>query len=209
MRINPMVYGIVVVMVFFGIIYGFQSAGFWTTSGKVSSQGQVIQPSADDVNTIKGWMTMNQIIATYPVSLREIIEVFNLPSDTNLDTALKDLESDTFSLEEFRPWLQERILQIGGTEKIPTIIATVPSNPTSVPVIAFDPTQHVVSDNTLTGKTTFQTVLDWGVSKDVIQTIIGSEITDNGLVIKDYLATLGLEFSTIKPLLQAEIDKVN
>jgi hypothetical protein len=57
MRINPIVYGILVLTVFFGVILGFQAAGIWSISGKVDASGQAIQPSAADVNTIKGWMT--------------------------------------------------------------------------------------------------------------------------------------------------------
>jgi len=54
MRINPFVYGVIVVALFMGIIYGFQGAGVWSTSGKVTGSGERVAPSASDVNSIKG-----------------------------------------------------------------------------------------------------------------------------------------------------------
>jgi hypothetical protein len=49
MKINPFVYGILVVGVFLGVVYGFQAAGIWSISGKIDGEGKAIQPSAADV----------------------------------------------------------------------------------------------------------------------------------------------------------------
>ena len=108
MRINPFVYAILVLSVFLGVIYASQSAGLWSTSGKQDSQGRAVQPNSADVSTIKGWMTLEQISAAYNVSLEEIIQAFNLPADTPASTAVKDLESDTFSVSGLRDWLASR-----------------------------------------------------------------------------------------------------
>ncbi len=40
MRINPIIYGVLVLVVFFGIILGFQAAGIWSISGKVTASGE-------------------------------------------------------------------------------------------------------------------------------------------------------------------------
>lgn len=108
MKINPFVYGVLVLAVFMGVILGFQGAGIWSTSGKTNASGERIQPSAADVNTIKGWMTIGDVSTTFNVPLADIISAFNLPADTSASTALKDLESDTFSIPTLRTWLQER-----------------------------------------------------------------------------------------------------
>lgn len=108
MRIHPLLYGVLVLSVFLGTIIGFQAAGFWSVSGKLSADGKAIQPSVADVNTIKGWMTLEQITTTYNVSLSDILNQFDLPGDTPVSTALKDLESDIFSVTELRAWLLER-----------------------------------------------------------------------------------------------------
>jgi hypothetical protein len=108
MKINPFVYGLIVLLVFLGIIFGFQQAGVWSTSGKVDGAGQQIQPSSGDANTIKGWMTLEQVSTTFSVPVAEILSAFDLPADTLVTTALKDLESDTFDIPALRTWLQER-----------------------------------------------------------------------------------------------------
>ncbi len=69
------------------------------------------------------------------------------------------------------------------------------------------PTEHIAPDRTVTGKTTFQDLLDWGVTQETIETILGSQMPGSGTVIKDYLAQQGLEFSTLKTQFQAEVDK--
>jgi hypothetical protein len=106
MKINPLVYGVLVVGVFLGVIFGFQQAGVWSTSGKVDAAGKTIQPSSADVNTIKGWMTLEQVSTTFGISVSDILSEFNLPSDTPPSTPLKDLESDTFDIVSLRLWLQ-------------------------------------------------------------------------------------------------------
>ena len=109
MRINPIIYGVFVLVVFFGIILGFQAAGIWSTSGKVTASGEQAQPSAADVNTIKGWMTLEQVSTTFNVPLADLLMQFDLPLDTPPETALKDLESDTFDVTALRDWLQSQV----------------------------------------------------------------------------------------------------
>ncbi len=108
MRINPFIYGMFVLMVFLGVVLGFQGFGLWSTSGKVDVSGRTVQPSAADVNTIKGWMTLEQVSTTFKVPVAEILSAFDLPADTPALTALKDLESDTFDIILLRSWLSER-----------------------------------------------------------------------------------------------------
>jgi len=108
MKINPFVYGLIVLLVFLGTIFAFQQAGVWSTSGKVDGAGQQIQPSSGDVNTIKGWMTLEQVSTEFNVPVPDILVAFDLPADTPASMAIKDLESDTFSVSGLRIWLQER-----------------------------------------------------------------------------------------------------
>ena len=107
MKINPFVYGVIVLVVFWGTIYGFQGAGVWSTSGKVTDSGELVEPSAADVNTIKGWMTLEQVSTTFGVPLEEMLSAFDLPADTPANTPLKDLESETFDVTALRTWLTE------------------------------------------------------------------------------------------------------
>jgi hypothetical protein len=212
MRINPILYGVLVLVVFFGVILGFQSAGIWSVSGKVDASGKAILPSAANVETIKGWMTLGQIATVYNVSVEEMIQQFGLPADATAETPLKDLESETFEVTDLRDWLLSR-MQPGqvtppaastpapvATQAAPAVTPAAPAQATPAA------TEHTQPDKTITGKTTFQNLYDWGVSKEAVQKIIG-EAPLPSAVIKDFVTGRGLEFSTIKGLLQVEVDK--
>lgn len=109
MKIKPIVFALMVVVVFFGTILAFQGMGIWSVSGKVTGSGSAVQPSAGDVNTIKGWMTLEQVSTTFNVPVAEILAQFELPADTPPATPIKDLESDLFSVTNLRAWLESRI----------------------------------------------------------------------------------------------------
>jgi hypothetical protein len=214
MRINPFVFGSFVLVVFLGTILGFQSAGIWSISGKVSTSGEAVQPIASDVNSIKGWMTLEQISSAFSVPVPEILAKFELPAGTAPETAIKDLETEVFSVTNLRTWLQSRIEPVTPvittpTEDVPTTNtpAVTATPPTETLETAPAATEHIVTDKTITGKTTFQELLDWGVPEEAIQKIIGADLPALSTVIKDYVAGEGLEFSGIKTALQAEVDK--
>lgn len=211
MKIKPIVYGIIVITAFFGIILGFQAAGVWSTSGKVDPSGKAIQPSVSDPTSIKGWMTLEQIVATYKVPLAEILTQFNLPATTPITTAVKDLESDTFDTSALIAWLQSRTLPIevpsATLEPIITTSATPQVATEIIEAITPAATEHLAPDRTITGKTTFQELLDWGVTTETLQNVLGEPITDYNLIIKDYAVSKGLAFSDLKTLLQTEVDK--
>ncbi len=211
MKVNPTLFGILAVLSFFGTIYGFQSAGFWSTSGKVSASGGAILPDASDVNTIKGWMTLEQISSIYIAPFDEIRDHFKFPAGTTPSTAIKDLESDDFDLTMLREWLLTRSK---------TIQDLSPANTPTTPAIATEafsgePPSTIEATSgsgkqpgIITGKTTFQELLDWGVSEDAIQKILGKELPDPAYAIKDYASEQGLEFSDIKAQLQAALDLI-
>ncbi len=219
MRINPVLYGVLVVVIFFGVILGFQAAGVWSISGKVDNSGKAIQPDANNVESIKGWMTLEQICETYQVSLPELLAQFGLPADTPATTAVKDLESDTFDTTALRTWLQNKA-QGGEPVQPATTSPTAAPEPESMPQPAVEPTaeppvsptaeptEHTPPARTITGKTTFQELLDWGLAQSTIEGILGEGMPAGATVIKDYVTGKGLEFSSVKTSLQAELDKL-
>jgi hypothetical protein len=205
MRITPNIFGTLVLVIFLGVILAFQAAGIWSVSGKTTGTGEAVQPSAQDVKTIKGWMTLEQISTTYHVPLADILVEFDLPSETPASSAIKDLESDVFSVTLLRTWLQSR-----AQPAQPENTAAPVQQMTSAPVEAVTtplPTQHIAADKTITGKTTFQELIEWGVSEDVIRQIIGGDLPERSTAIKDYVTQKGLEFAPVKAALQAEVDK--
>lgn len=210
MRISPILFGILVLVIFLGTILGFQAAGIWSVSGK-TKDGQAVQPSAEDVESIKGWMTLEQITMAYHVPLSELLAQFSLPADTSASTAIKDLESETFSVTELRTWLERRTPPEASETLAasPTPQATLtPAAILVEPTPTLLPTEHITPENKITGKTTFQDLLDWGLTVEVIQAIIGADLPISSTLIKDYVTQQGLEFAPIKTALQAELDQL-
>jgi hypothetical protein len=61
---------------------------------------------------------------------------------------------------------------------------------------------------TVKGKTTFGELLQWGVPQETIEKLIGASLPDPAMILKDYASANGLNFETLKPALQAEVDKL-
>lgn len=66
----------------------------------------------------------------------------------------------------------------------------------------------VAEEYTVKGKTTFGDLILWGVPKETIEALIGADMPDPAMKVKDYAAANGLDFETLKLALQAEVDKV-
>lgn len=210
MRIHPLIYGGLVVTLFLGVISGFQRAGIWSVSGKITSEGTAVQPSQTDISTIKGWMTLEQITSTYQVPLADLLTQFDLPADTAPATAIKDLESDVFSVTHLRTWLQSRDGAAGVSGEnnpLATPALTALPAPTSTPPMAAS-RESGADEKILTGKTTFQDLLNWGVSKEAIREVLGADLPAPAMAIKDFVISQGLEFSTVKTRLQTEVDRI-
>jgi hypothetical protein len=83
---------------------------------------------------------------------------------------------------------------------------TQQAGPKLTPTPAPGETEHVAPDRTITGKTTFQDLLDWGLTREVIEQTCGFPLppTSNTLV-KDAVNANGGSFPTVKTALQALI----
>ena len=88
-----------------------------------------------------------------------------------------------------------------------TVKATPPASETGVTAPAVVKTEPAADAKVISGSTTFQQVLDWGVPQSAIEQVIGGAMPDPSGVIKDYITGKGLEFFSYKQKLQAEVDK--
>jgi hypothetical protein len=61
---------------------------------------------------------------------------------------------------------------------------------------------------TVKGKTTFGELITWGVPQETIERLINAPMPDPAMTVKDFASASGLNFETLKPALQAEVDKV-
>jgi hypothetical protein len=100
--------------------------------------------------------------------------------------------------------------QIAYVEKHTADLGT--SNPVTVetPEAATPSNQSTSSSTefTVKGKTTFGELLQWGVPQEAIEKLIGDSLPDPAMALKDYASANSLNFETLKPALQAEVDKV-
>ena len=110
-RIPPLAYGILVIAVFVGVIGAGMAGGTFQTSGRTTASGDQVAPLGETVTEIKGWMALGDVATAWKVPLPEILAAFALPADTSASTALKDLESDLFSVTALRDWLDARATQ--------------------------------------------------------------------------------------------------
>ena len=76
----------------------------------------------------------------------------------------------------------------------------------SAPITESTP-EAEATERLVKGKTTFQEVLDWGVSQSVIEQVLGAPMPNPLTTVKDFCTAQGLSFETVKAQLQAEVDK--
>lgn len=107
-RIPPVAYGLLVIAVFACVIAIGMASGMVQTTGRTTDGGGRVAPQGETVTEIKGWMAIGDVAAAWDVPLPEILAALDLPADTPSATALKDLESDAFSVSAFRDWLAAR-----------------------------------------------------------------------------------------------------
>ena len=105
-------YGLLILAVFLGTIGVAMATGAWQTSGRTTAGGERVAPQGVTVTEIKGWMALGDVATAWKVPLPELLAAFGLPEDTAPSTAIKDLESDQFSMTGLRSWLAAR--QAGG-----------------------------------------------------------------------------------------------
>lgn len=70
------------------------------------------------------------------------------------------------------------------------------------------PAEALSEEYTVKGKTTFGELITWGVPQGTLEKLIGAPMPDPAITLKDYASANGLDFETLKPALQAEVDEV-
>jgi hypothetical protein len=95
------------------------------------------------------------------------------------------------------------IYRVNVAELAPAAEPAVESSP--IPAEAPSTTSE---QYTVKGKTTFGELITWGLPQETIEQLIGAPMPDPAMTMKDYASAIGLDFETLKPALQAEVDKV-
>ncbi len=104
-HLPPALYCLLVVGVFAGVILTSAAVGVWQTSGRTAAGGAAVTLDGASTAEIKGWMAVGDVAAAFGVPLPAILDTFALDPATPPSTAIKDLESDVFSVTALRDWL--------------------------------------------------------------------------------------------------------
>ncbi|RPI86669.1 MAG: hypothetical protein EHM41_07700 [Chloroflexi bacterium] len=85
----------------------------------------------------------------------------------------------------------------------------VPASVEVQPVPTEKETHTESTDRMVKGKTTFADLLEWGVSEDALEEVLGFPLpAAPGMLVRDFCSENGLSFETIKIDLQALVDQV-
>jgi len=99
--------------------------------------------------------------------------------------------------EEVLSSIESRVVSLENTETSPSSMASD------------DTEAHEDMIMEIKGKTLFSELLDWGLSKEQIETALGGiPMGQRSISVRDYCADKGIEFSTVKTSLQEMLEKL-
>ena len=137
MSVNRYWMPVIIVTALLGTVLGSQALGLWAVSGRSDANLNNLTP-----DTIKGWMTLQQVADGMNLPVDIIYELASLPTDITPNTALKDIEGliDGFEISTLREGLTA-YLAAGAVTALPVEPAVdavpaleTPSAPTTTPV---------------------------------------------------------------------------
>ena len=176
-------------------------------------------PAAFAVKGLEGMYTGSaQEIGT--ASVRLFVAFYKgMPYDLSTDTYLPEsaaviLRARNLSSEQSAYLAKHTVPNLGAAPA-----TSMPSAPQATPQATQAPSTQSTpkaetpaassTDRTVKGTTTFVDLLGWGVSQVTIEKVLGTSVPAAQVIkIKDYCTEKGLNFETIRPALQAEVDKV-
>lgn len=88
-------YGFIILIILVGGIYLAKSAEVWQVSGKIEADGTRVTIQGADVDEIKGWSTLGDVIEGFNLNKEQVFQEFNLDEGLPLDTQMKELAEIT------------------------------------------------------------------------------------------------------------------
>lgn len=101
------------------LLVGANLAGWMTTMGRGDgTAAEQVAPTGTDPEEIKGWMTIAQVLDSYPVTKAALYQQFSIPADTPTSVELREVMENTpganLEIPALRTWLAEQ-----GTKPAP------------------------------------------------------------------------------------------
>lgn len=88
-------YGFIILIILVGGIYLAKATDVWQVSGKLASDGTKVTIQGADVDEIKGWSTLGDVIEGFNLNKDQVYLDFNLDLDLSLETQMKELAEIT------------------------------------------------------------------------------------------------------------------
>ncbi len=152
---------------------------------------------------VKDFEAMYGIIGDMEIgtdSMRLFVALYNgLPYEPESDTALPQ---PAWNILKKEGATDTAILEIYGSRVVSLESFDTSGNNT------LTETEHDETESVIKGKTTFSELLDWGLSKEQINGILGIEMGATGITVRDFCSDQGIEFSTVKEPLQELLDNM-
>ncbi len=191
MRVNPFFMPIIVIVVLLGTVFAAQAAGFWSTSGRDTTNLAQMTPA-----DIKGWMTLQQVMDGLNIAQEELYALASIPASVSPTTALKDLEPlvPGFEVSTLRDALTARLGSTGNAAPaastvVPTQTAIAPP-PMPAATAAATTSAQVLPADQIKGKMTLKEVSDQCAIAlaDLMSALKLPADTDPNVLIKDLVA---------------------
>jgi hypothetical protein len=92
------------------LVLGAQAAGWFVTSGRTAAgTGERVVPNVGSSTAdIKGWMSVQQVLDAYPVTVEALYAQFAVPAGTATSTTLSELKAIdgvTLDVPALRAWI--------------------------------------------------------------------------------------------------------
>lgn len=165
----------------------------------------VDQPAAFQVKNLEA-MAVEGDVEIGTASVRLFVAFYkNLPIDLSTDTYLPQaavalLREGNLSAEQLT-YLETHTAGAPASEPV--------STPEILPSSSTETSTVETSARMIKGKTTLGEILSWGLPKAKLEQILGLAMPDApSTTLKDFCSANSLDFETIKPALQAEVDKL-
>jgi len=192
----------------FGIPASVMGQAFNVSGDSAAFQTKSLEGTATESGVEIGTASVRLFVAFYK----------NLPFDLSTDIYLPEsaallLKQQNLTSEQ-SAYLETHTAKLAAptNESVPAVDATpvTASAPAAEATPKVETTAAAEStDRVIKGKSTFGDILGWGVSQATIEGILGKPMpVEATTLLKDFCTANSLDFETIKPALQAEVDKL-
>lgn len=180
-----------------------------------------------DPNDIRGSYSFGDIESAFDVPAEITAKAFGIESDRPSEVLAKDIEAMypdvevgtgalrafvgiytglPFSVEDGLPDTVRDLLieldmwteELESTYKDNLVILSDPMELVSVISNSEDPEEHEEEEGVVKGKTTAAEVIDWGLSLEEVESIVGGEIENVHMTIRDICGQYGTSFGEVK-----------